>query len=36
MDKGKAENYSDNTDNNNTRDGNCRNSDNSNATPISG
>jgi len=36
MDKGKAENYSNNIDDNNARDSNYRNSDNGNATPISG
>ena len=35
MYKGKAKNYSDDTDNNNSRDSNCRNNDDSNATPIS-
>ena len=36
MDKGKAKNYSDDMDNNDTRDGDCRNSDDGNVTPISG
>jgi len=35
MDKGKAKNYSDDTDNDNARDGDRRNSDDSNVTPIS-
>ena len=36
MDKGKAKNYSDNIDDNNAGDSDCRNSDDSNITPISG
>jgi len=36
MDKGKAENYNDDIDNNDAGDSDCRNSDNGNITPISG
>jgi len=35
MDKGKAKNYSNDMDNNNARDSDCRNSNNGNTTPIS-
>jgi len=35
MDEGKAKNYSDNIDNDDTGDGDCRNSDDSNITLIS-
>jgi len=36
MDEGKAENYSNNIDNNNARDSDCRNSDDGNVISISG
>ena len=35
MDEGKAKNYSDDIDNDDARDGNCRNSDDGNTIPIS-
>jgi len=36
MDEDKAENYSDNMDDDDAGDSDCRNSDDSNITPISG